>query len=57
MVKRIILCMGADCLQLGSQEENDKKIQGDVTMKTLKTYDLYRFLPHPPWAERPSLKT
>jgi putative spermidine/putrescine transport system substrate-binding protein len=28
--------MGADCLQLGSQEENDKKIQGDVTMKTLK---------------------
>jgi putative spermidine/putrescine transport system substrate-binding protein len=28
--------MDPGCLQLGCHEENDKKIQGDVTMKTLK---------------------
>src|SRR4026207_1601219 len=37
MVKRTILCMGSGCLQLTNQRENDKKIQGDETMTTLKS--------------------
>ena len=36
MVKHISLCMDMGYAQLGCHEENDKKIQGDDTMKTLK---------------------
>ncbi len=36
MVKRISLYMDPGYAQLGSHEENDKKIQGDDIMKTLK---------------------